>query len=92
MIIIIAMFYKFPVRRILDFDTMYKINIWYQVVALFLRDSVVAIFCKMLLLYDDALNARIGDNGTGNIKRINSVAENTESIPIFPLHTFLIKK
>jgi hypothetical protein len=44
-------------------------------------EIVVAIFCK-LLLSDDVLNARIGDNDTSDIIMMDSAAENTGSISI----------
>ena len=75
MIVIITMFYQFPVRRILEFDTMCRITIWRQVVAF------VVVFCK-LLFSDDVLDARIGDKGTNNISIMDSIAENTRSISI----------
>jgi hypothetical protein len=37
-------------------------------------------FCKLLLLFDDVINARIDDNGAKIKKRVNSAAENTYSI------------
>ena len=53
-------------------------------------EIVVAIFCK-LLLSDDVPNARIGDKGTNNMSIMDSIAENTGSISIFPLRTTLSK-
>ena len=43
---------------------------------------LLLLFCKLLLLFDDVVNARIGDNGTNNKNRMNSAAENTDSISI----------